>query len=130
MLSIIFCVSHNLQPVCIQAGLSLLVCESMLGLKALAPGVEQRKEPSLFSQRVEFHPNPIACGADADGSQPVTFWHPWGGPKIWKPQVESNPSFESSVVPFLVGTEPTGRDFNVRVNLFFVINVGHCTSGM
>ena len=40
------------------------------------------------------------------------------------------PSFESSVVPFLIGTEPAGKDHNVWSNLFFMINTGHCTSGM
>ena len=35
VLSIVFCVTHNLQPVHIQGGLGLLILECMLGLKAL-----------------------------------------------------------------------------------------------
>ena len=37
--------------------------------------------------------------------QPVTFWHPWVGPGVQDHWLKY-PSFEISVVPFLVGTEP------------------------
>ena len=72
------CVSHKPQPVCIQAGLSLLVSVCTLGLKAPQPGVEQGKELSL-SVKEQSSPKSHSTWADTDGLQPVTFWHPWVG---------------------------------------------------
>ena len=56
---------------------------------------------------------------------PVTSWHPWVGPRIWNHWLKY-PSFEISVVPFLVGMEPTGWDLSAHVSLFFMINAGLC----
>ena len=50
-----------------------------IGIKGTTPGVEQGKELSL-SVEERSSPESHSLWADADGPQPVTFWHPWVGP--------------------------------------------------
>ena len=76
MLSIVFCVSHNLQPVRIQVGWSLLIHECTLGPKAHTPGVEQGKELSLLVEE-QSSPKSRSMRADTDGPQPVTYVYLW-----------------------------------------------------
>ena len=47
-----------------------------VGTKGTAPGVEWGKELSLSVEEWSS-PESHKAQADADGLQPVTFWHPW-----------------------------------------------------
>ena len=97
-------------------------------IRGAAPGVEWGKELSLL---VEEWSSPESHKA---WLMQMTHSLLHFGVPGWAPNLEatgkSNLHVKSSVVPFLIRTEPAGRDLNVWVNLFFMINVGHCTSGM
>ena len=58
-----------------------------IGIKGTTPGVEWGKELSL-SVEEQSSPESREAWVDTDSLQPVTFWHPWVGPKFWKPQVK------------------------------------------
>ena len=52
-----------------------------VGTEGTAPGVEQGKELSLSVEEWSS-PKSHRAQADADGPQPVTFWHPLVGPEF------------------------------------------------
>ena len=99
-----------------------------VGIEGTAPGVGRGKELSLLVED-GVHPNPVAHRLTQTARDLLHFGVPG-----WAPNLEATgreqPSFESSVVPFLIGMEPAGKDHNALGNLLFMISTGHCAFGM